>query len=230
MTEAAAKEIAATLNEPNVGLINKVIKVIGMQRTQEFYEKTLEIEQNGGMKVSQGDRRRTPGGVFFYLVRHGVEPEEKKSIFPRTPSKKKSKKAPPPPTWAESQAYIKKLMQQPQGKVSKVKLTLIGRPRRVATTKTCMVCVMEGKPIPDNMPKGLPTPPKQPISYAVFIASKQWKRVAESLKEHMDDELIIEGFPFFDPSKGVTAVLAQGVTTKRLQQERRENMAKETEE
>jgi hypothetical protein len=224
MTEKAAKEIAETLQEPNVKLVHKVVKVIGVERAREFFEQTLEIESNGGMLVSSGDRRRTPGGVFFYLVRSSIDREERKEIFPRTSAKKKSQKrnAPPPPTWAECRTYIAKLIQQPKGRVSKVKVTLVGRPRRVAKAKTCMVCVMDGKPVPDNMPTGLPKPPDTPVSYAVFIATKQWSRVAESLKEHTDDELIIDGYPIFDPAKQVTAVLAQGVTTKRLQRARRE--------
>lgn len=225
MTDTVAKEIAETLQEPNVKLIHKVVTVIGVERAKEFYQKTLEIESNGGMLVTEGDRRRTAGGVFFYLVRSNIDREERKRIFPRTSAKKKArnrKKTPPPP-WPECQAYIAKLIQQPKGRISKVKVTLVGRPRRVAKTKTCMVCVMDGKPVPDNMPAGLPKPPNTPVSYAVFIATKQWNRVADSLKEYADDELIIDGYPIFDPAKQVTAVLAQGVTTKRIQQARREN-------
>jgi len=232
MSNELAKEIAQTLNEKNTWQIRKVVNVIGADRAREFFQQTLDIEAEGGMLVVSGKRRRTAGGVFFYLVRKNVSTEERKAIFPRTGRKKKSggkaqsqSETQPqvqPPTWGECQAYVRKLLAHPRGEVSTMKFTLIGRPKQVAKAKTCMVCVMEGKSAPQSMPKGLPTPPSTPMNFAVFIADKQWKKIADSLKENKDDELIVEGYPVFDPAKNVTAVLAQSVTTKLLQRKKRE--------
>jgi len=52
--------------------------------------------------------------------------------------------------------------------------------------------------------------------------------VADSLKKNQDDELMVEGYPVFDPAKNVTAVLAQGVTTKLLQRPKRAAQKKGT--
>ena len=102
-----------------------------------------------------------------------------------------------------------------------MKLTLIGRPKQVAKAKSCMVAVLEGREPPQHLPKGLPRPPQVKQNFAVFIAEKHWQKVAESLQADPDDELIIEGRPVFDAKRQVTAVLAQGVTTKMMQRAKR---------
>lgn len=210
---ALVAEISEALNEDNTEQLTKAIEIIGLERARNCFLKAVEIEKNGGMMIISGKRRRTPGGVFFYMVRTDASKDERRIIFPNLFTEKAQ-----PPSWKECNIYIAKLLQQPQkGTVSKVKLTLIGRPKQVAKAKTCMVAIMEGRPAPESMPKGLPSPPNAGSSFAVFIATKQWNRVADTLKENKNDELIIEGYPIFDPAKQVTAVLAQGVTTKVLQ-------------
>lgn len=211
--EALVTEISQTLSEENVAQLKTAIEIIGLERARTCLSKAIEIEENGGMMIISGKRRRTPGGVFFYMVRTDASKDERRIIFPDLFQEKAK-----PPSWRECNLYIAKLLKQTQkGTVTKVKLTLIGRPKQVAKAKTCMVAVMEGRPVPESMPKGLPKPPNAGSSFAVFIATKQWNRVADSLKENKKDELIIEGYPIFDPAKQVTAVLAQGVTTKFIQ-------------
>ena len=85
------KHIAERLQEGNIPLIKKVIDVIGPERTQEFLQKTLEIEAAGGLMTTDSSRRRTPGGVFFYTVRASVPKEEKRRIWPQVRRKKQRK-------------------------------------------------------------------------------------------------------------------------------------------
>lgn len=44
---------------------------------------TQEIERTGGMLIINGGRRRTPGGVFFYLIKNNpdIANSDKKDIF-----------------------------------------------------------------------------------------------------------------------------------------------------
>ena len=98
-----------------------------------------------------------------------------------------------------------------------MKLTLIGRPKQVAKAETCVVAVMEGGNPPTNLPKGLPPTPKAKHSYAIFISNKQWNRVSPTLQHYKEDELIIEGYPVFDPKRKATIVLAQSVLSKEMQ-------------
>src|SRR4030095_10736921 len=84
--EALVHQITETLNEPNVDLIRKVIVVLGAERAQALFQKTLEIEAAGGLTVGDGSRRRTPGGVFFKTVKNGTTSAERWRIFPRPPT------------------------------------------------------------------------------------------------------------------------------------------------
>jgi phosphorylated adapter RNA export protein len=86
--KALIKHIAETLQEGNVLLIKQVVEVIGPERTQEFLQKTLEIEAAGGLMTTDSKRRRTPGGVFFYTVRGGIPKEEQRRIWPHARKKR----------------------------------------------------------------------------------------------------------------------------------------------
>ena len=70
---------------------------------------------------------------------------------------------------------------------------------------------------PPALPKGLPELPSQESTiYLVYIATKQWRKVEESI-QNPEDKLIIEGYPYNDKKMGVIGVLKQSVTTVNLQ-------------
>lgn len=66
----------------------------------------------------------------------------------------------------------------------------------------------------------MPAPSTFQTNYVVYVASKQWKNVAESIKDE-EDLLIVEGFPQFDPETSSIAVFATNTTTKKLQAAKR---------
>ena len=89
------KDIADKLNEMNSGAlkqIQSVTEVAGEEFARSLLEETYEIEEKGGMMVeSEGEmRRRSPGGVFFYLVKERLSEEQRKIVFPSLPRKKKA--------------------------------------------------------------------------------------------------------------------------------------------
>lgn len=232
--EELIKHIAETLNEPNIILVRKVIRLIGPERAETCLQKTLEVEANGGMMTRDGSRRRTPGGVFFQVVRETSTNKERRRIFPSmattaTSNAEAPKESPPaaptpalqPPTWEEAKQLIVQAYKNiAEGKT--VKLTLIGRPTQVTPHATCVVMAIKGKP-PGSLPKGLPEPPAQSaITWAVFVAMKQWDKVKNALEANADDELIIEGYPMVDPKRGVGVVLATNCSSKLQQRAERE--------
>jgi hypothetical protein len=214
-TEALVTQIAEALNESNIELLRKVVEVLGPARTAEFFQKTLEIEAAGGLMIRNGSRRRTPGGVFFQTIKDNISGAERHRIFPRpaaaadgTPgASTQAAPATRPPTWEEAKALMVKALQA-IAEAKTVKITLIGRPSQVTKQDTCVVLAMKGKP-PATLPKGLPTPPaNSAITWAVFIVNKQWNRVKDSISNHADDQLIIEGYPMVDAKRGVGVVMA----------------------
>ncbi|MBV7331901.1 hypothetical protein KFU94_27460 [Chloroflexi bacterium TSY] len=214
-----ANEIIEALDErPAAKMVRDTVTTIGLERANAFFQQTLEIEANGGMETANGKRRRTPGGVFLYLVRKNVSTEERKAIFPKNgkPSANRKKKSSAKPAvdplkWEDALKYARALLQHEKGQARSVEVKLIGRPAKVAKTQSCMVVMMEGKGAPKSLPKGLPTPPEQSQSFAVFISNKHWKKASEELKVSKNAELLVRGHPVFQPEKAMTMLLAQAV-------------------
>ncbi|XP_022221640.1 phosphorylated adapter RNA export protein [Drosophila obscura] len=78
-----ATEMASKLYEEKDELLIRVVEVLGMDLPLELYKETQRIEADGGMMIKNGRRRRTPGGVFLFLLKHhdNITPEQQKSIF-----------------------------------------------------------------------------------------------------------------------------------------------------
>jgi hypothetical protein len=66
--------------------IAAIVGVLGENTSLELLDQTLRIEADGGMMVSDGSRRRTPGGVFFHLARRWLPPHERRRIFYSQPT------------------------------------------------------------------------------------------------------------------------------------------------
>jgi hypothetical protein len=84
----AVKTIAAKLGEVEREPLKKlkaVVKILGPEQALALCEKALDIDRGEGMLTQDGTRRRTPGGVFFYLVR-GSNNKKVHKLWPqRTP-------------------------------------------------------------------------------------------------------------------------------------------------
>lgn len=215
------ENIATRLAEPNIPLLRIIIESVGLEQAQELLAQTLEIEAGDGLMLKDGSRRRTPGGVFMYLARSSMPNRLQRKIWPigrknkvpgqtTAPSYKKAKPTPasiPALTWEEAKQLVTQAVQT-VGEARTVKITLIGRPGRVVEQTNCVVVAMKGKE-PPSLSKGLPTPPaNSAITWAVFIATKQWTKVKDSIHANPEDKLIIEGYPLIDPKSQFSVVLA----------------------
>ncbi|KAK7831321.1 hypothetical protein U0070_024609 [Myodes glareolus] len=81
--EKVADEIAFRLQEPKKDLIARVVRILGTKKAIELLMETAEVEQNGGLFIMNGSRRRTPGGVFLNLLKNtpSISEEQIKDIF-----------------------------------------------------------------------------------------------------------------------------------------------------
>src|SRR2546423_2748812 len=216
MDALTVEKLAEILQEPKAPLLRQVLRIFGPERTVAVLTDTRQCEAQGGMRTKDGSRRRTPGGVFFQLVKARATPQERRRLFPPAgPQRHQAPARPhaPPqaPTWEEVQALVQTL---PQGEAT-VKLTLIGRPAldAIQTRPTYVAFRMQGK-APGPLPKGLPPVPDQhPITWLVVIALRQWNRVQDSLAAHADDTLIIEGHPVVAARGGHGVFSATRATT-----------------
>ena len=220
-------DIAAQLSETNpvaLAQLKAIVEAVGEDETRAWLAETLTIEDQGGMQTKDQKRRRTPGGIFLHLARGKLPKKVRRQIWPH-PNKRKSKAgqsqkaASPPFRWEERLDIFTELKPTP-GEAKTVKITLIGRPGKVIDKGQVMLTTMQSTK-PPSLPKGLPKPPEKATTYIVFIAAKQWRKVAESIKDP-DDSLIIEGYPIFDERLKTVAVFAQNTTTKLIQRAKRE--------
>lgn len=215
--------------------IYRAVKKLGIEQALDFLRQTHEIEAQGGRMVTDGSRRRTPGGVFFLLIKEQVPIEinqhifKKRSLYQQAAQQNKAATAQSqearapgagPLTWADRLAVLDEVSRE-KGQVRTVKITLIGRPGRIVERGQCIVMSMESTKVP-SLPKGLPIPQEAPTSYTVYIAAKQWRKVAEAI-EDQNDVLIIEGYPHLDAEAKSIAVFATNTTTKLLQAAQRQS-------
>lgn len=219
-----AAAVAAQLNETNPGALTQIARIVermGDEFVATAVADTLRIEAEGGQMTEDKQRRRTTGGVFFYLVRGRITAEDRKVLFPRPPRPAK----PPLPTTimlrdAERQAIYAQLKSHP-GVAKNMKLTLVGRPAKILKRDTFVAVTLASRE-PPALPKGLPElPVQEPTVYLVYIANKQWRKVEEAI-QNPEDKLIIEGYPYNDKKMGVIGVLTQSVTTVNLQRVKRD--------
>lgn len=50
--------------------------MIGVKRARRLLARTIKVQRQGGMLTVDGSRKRSPGGVFFFLLRDEMPSEE----------------------------------------------------------------------------------------------------------------------------------------------------------
>jgi len=102
-----------------------------------------------------------------------------------------------------------------------VKVTVIGRPASVVERgNTVILMLTHGGPLP-AMPKGVPVPPVVPTTtYVVYVSAKQWRGVAEAMK-NPEDSLIIEGAQSWDAEQQAIVVYTTKIASKLQQRAKR---------
>ncbi len=244
MSYPLTKQLADLIGETHHGPIAQIRRVIehaGAELATTAADDAVRMAAAGEMPRADGSPR-TPGGIFFALVRQRIDPAVVPIIFPSAAASRRARQARgegsprPRPTaapeagpepvlpafqWAEKAAIYRELQQQ-KGTVQTVKVTLIGRPGRVVEKQDLVITMMTQMEAPNAFPKGVPTPPTTPTVYTIYIGAKQWKTVAEAM-QNPEDRLIVEGFAAFDPGLEGMAVFVTSTTTKLLQQQKRQS-------
>ena len=237
---ALAGEIAARLGETApepAGLIARALRLLGEERVQAIVARALEVEAAGGMMLPDGSRRRTVGGVFFYLLRTTIGQKEWYRIFrPQTTGHggneaHASQGAPGAPDaltngqatvaaatpfdWATFSAAATEAMSE-RGETTTVKLTVIGKPGTVVERGDVVLVALRSEKAP-SFPKGVPAPESATVDYMVLVGRKQWGRVAEALAADPADKVLIEGYPTVRPDFAGITVHATSATTTGIQ-------------
>ncbi|MBX0330558.1 cold shock domain-containing protein [Oscillochloris sp. ZM17-4] len=228
-----ARRLGERESEP-INLIRRLVKHLGPDVAWTVLDETEQLEAQGGMLLPNKSRRRTPGGVFFALARDRLTPEDRANLFPKKPWKvrrtrpakeqteqpQQPQPAPQPITW-EMRGPLIDEARVGQGRATTVKVTVIGRPESIVERGNTVILMLTHRgPLP-SLPKGVPTPAEVPTtSYVVYVAAKQWRGVAEPIKDP-EDSLIIEGTQVWDAEQQVIAVYTTKIGTKLMQRAKR---------
>jgi len=231
---AAIDEIAAqfgeTEDEPK-RLIKRALRLLGEEQVHAIVARALEVEAAGGMLLPDGSRRRTVGGVFFYLLRTTIGQKDWYRIFrPQTTASwahgaqgapdaltngPATAAAATPFDWATFSAAAIEAMSE-RGEATTVKITLIGKPGTVVERGDVVLVAMRSEKAP-SFPKGVPAPESPQTDYMALVGMKQWRKVAEALAANPDDKVIIEGYPTVRPDFAGITVHATSATTTGIQ-------------
>ena len=82
----ALEEIAIALDETDdvpLRQIETMARLCGLFFVEALVDEALDIDAGEGLLTSDAERRRTKGGVFFYLARYRMSPTVRRVIFNR---------------------------------------------------------------------------------------------------------------------------------------------------
>ena len=224
--------VAERLHEKNSWAlfhIRRLYEHLGTDIIWDMIAETERIEAEGGMLLLDESRRRTPGGVFLFLAKRRLSHEEWARIFPPKPQTNPQPQNPPRPkitpapapvvekiTW-ETRAVLIDTVRAGQGIAHTVRIMVIGRPTSVVERGNTVILTLTHNGPLLSAPKGVPIPPVMPTTtYTVYVGAKQWRGVAEAMK-NPEDELIMEGAMTWDAEQQAIAVYTTKISSKLAQ-------------
>lgn len=233
-TRDVVDRIAAQLGETQFKprrQLTQLVERCGVEFVEKVLKETIEVEANGGVLVENGDRRRTIGGVFFYLARKHLPDDLRDEIFHIWRHNLKLKAAVesqfPPFVWEKRAEILPEILAAPKGEVSDVKISLMGRPGAIERRQNLVITSMEYQVNEQfSLPAGVPEPPLTPMTFVVYISAKQWERVEKAIQAP-DDELIVEGLCAFDDQVDGMAVFTTYATTRKTQRKERKDLKRQ---
>ena len=226
-TQTLAQEIAQKLNESDetpVKQIQQMIELCGVDFVNAVMQETEQIEADGGMTTHDEKRRRTIGGVFFFIAKGKMDAELRQQIFPNFGQSKSYTVYPPGIEWDAHEGIVHDLLdEEEQGEIRNIELKLVCRPGEVFIEGSSVIATITQTEIKaPPYPKGVPAPPTEPATrYSIYMGMKHWEPVVDALGKDPRDWMVVEGTCAFDPSTNTIAVFANTVTTKHLEKAKR---------
>ena len=220
--EKIAEQLDETQDKP-LFQIERIVELCGPEFAEFMVENAEIVHSGDGMTVQDGTRKRTLGGVFFYLVRGAIPHALKRQIFPYGATDKKlqqKKRHPskfPPLTWETRKDDLADFLKEEKGKAEEVNITIKGRPGKIDHRDGVIVVKLEGNiDESQTFPRGIPEPPRDMTTYYVYIGEQQWKKNGGDAFEKDDKQsqnlaLIVDGACAFDKELDGIAVFARSL-------------------
>ena len=199
----AAAEIADALGETDDiprATVLRAVQRLGVAAAQALLRETLAIEEQGGLWLRDGSRRRTAGGVFFFLLRERTEKPDRLAIFyPEHESIVPLDPDELAPLLAPAAGWKR-------GSAERTQIIVTGRPARIpppdVPPETPYV-IFNLETAMDRLPalaKGLP-PVTGATTFRVLADTGQWRRLAPQLAAQPDMSISILGDAAINPKR-----------------------------
>ncbi len=224
--EKLARQIGEKLGEKSGKPIRQIAQMIekcGWAFVVKILAETEATETAGGLLTQDKKRRRTRGGVFFFLAKGQMDPTLRARIFPNFGKHSDGAIMPPGINWGERISHMEALREQP-GQINNLTVTLIGRPGALHIEGSSVMTVIEQREVKaPPYPKGVPPfdTVEDVTKYYVFMGLRHWRKVEQALEDE-EDMLIVEGSAIYDEQLGGITVLSTGVSTKHLESQKRQ--------
>ncbi|MDE2636228.1 MAG: hypothetical protein OXI30_07665 [Chloroflexota bacterium] len=223
--KGAAAQFSDALGETSpkpVAQIGQLIEKCGFAFVEKIMAETEAIEAEGGLLTHDRKRRRSKGGVFFYLAKGQMDAALRAQIFPNFGKGGDGTIAPPGIEWGKRIEPMKALHRD-AGQISGLTVTLSGRPGKLHIDGSSVMTVIEQRQVKaPPYPKGVPhfDTVDGVTSYYIFMSLRHWKRVEKALEDE-SDLLVVEGSAVFDAKLEGITVLSTRVSTKKLDYQKR---------
>ena len=220
-----AKQFGDALDETSakpVEQIGQLIEKCGLEFVEKIMAETAATEAAGGLLTHDRKRRRSKGGVFFYLAKGQMDAGLRAEIFPNFGKGGDGTIAPPGIEWDDRIAPMNALVDS-AGQISGLTVTLSGRPGKLHIDGSSVMTVIEQRQVKaPPYPKGVPhfDTIEGVTRYYVFMSLRHWKRVEKALQDE-SDLLVIEGSAVYDAQLEGITILSTRVSTKALDYEKR---------
>ena len=208
--------------------IGLMIETCGLPFVEKIMAETEATEAAGGMKTHDRKRRRSKGGVFFFLAKGQMDAKQRSVVFPNFGKHGDGTIAPPGIEWGERIEPMKALREQ-AGQVSSLTVSLSGRPGKLHIDGSSVMTVIEQRQVKaPPYPKGVPHFDSIDgiTTYYVFMSLRHWKRVEKALEDE-SDLLIVEGSAVYDAQLEGITVLSTRVSTKLQEYKKRKSKSQQ---
>ena len=77
----ATRNARNALGERNMELLRAAVVAVGAKKAKRLTKRVIATQRGGGMRTADGSRKRTAGGVFFFLLREYMAPDAYKALM-----------------------------------------------------------------------------------------------------------------------------------------------------
>lgn len=207
LADEIAAQLGETAEEPRATILRAVTR-LGADGALAMLGEAQAVEAGDGMWLGDGSRRRTPGGVFFSLLRQRSEKLDRLAIFypeyqPIVPLNDD-----------ELRALLADAMDWPRATPQQARVRLAGRPAKIpppdAAPETPYVIfnLESGAAQAPPLSRDLP-PVGATTTYRVLATTAQWRKITPALVQQPEARIGVVGQPAINPKRpGVITVRA----------------------